>query len=94
MASQKKRVRVRVEGVVQGVFFRANTREEAQKQGLQGWVRNLPDGAVEAVFEGESSQVEQMVRWCHTGPPMSKVSRVEVAEEEPQGEGGGFSIRY
>jgi len=94
MSGQIKRVHLRIEGLVQGVFFRANTREEAQRLGLNGWVRNMPDGSVEAVIEGEASRVDQMIQWCHEGPPMSKVSRVDVSMEEPQGESGGFSIRY
>ena len=94
MSEQIKRVRVRIEGRVQGVFFRAYTQEEGERLGLQGWVRNRPDGSVEAAIEGEASQVDQMIQWCHRGSPMSQVTRVEVTEEEPQGESGVFSIRY
>lgn len=94
MSTQTKRVRVRIEGLVQGVFFRAFTQEEAQKIGLSGWVRNLPDGSVEAAVEGESSKVDQMIEWCHKGSPSSQVTQVTVKEEEPQGESGDFIIRY
>lgn len=94
MNVQTKRVRVHIEGLVQGVFFRAYTREEAQKIGLSGWVRNLPDGSVEAVIEGEASLVDRMIQWCHKGSPSSQVDWVEVKEEEPQGESGDFIIRY
>jgi acylphosphatase len=87
-------VRVRIEGVVQGVCFRACTEEEALRLGLAGWVRNRPDGSVEAVFEGEDAAVERMIAWCHRGSPRSLVRGVTVQNEAPQGEGAGFAIRY
>lgn len=90
----KKRVHVFISGKVQGVWFRAYTKEEADRLGLKGWVRNLPDGRVEAVFEGDEQAVEEMVRWCHKGSPMSRVERVEVQEEPYRGEFEDFSIRY
>lgn len=65
--SNIRRARVFVSGKVQGVFYRASTQEEALRQGLAGWVRNLPDGQVEAVFEGTPEAVEDMINWCHTG---------------------------
>ena len=90
----KKRVHVFISGKVQGVWFRAYTKEEADRLGVKGWVRNLPDGRVEAVFEGDEEAVEEMVRWCHQGSPMSRVERVEVQEEPYRGEFEDFSIRY
>lgn len=89
-----RRVRVYISGRVQGVFFRAYTKEEADRLGLKGWVRNLPDGRVEAVFEGPASAIEEMIRWCHRGSPASKVTSVEVEEEPYTGEFKDFSIRY
>jgi acylphosphatase len=86
-----KRVRVVVSGDVQGVGFRWSTREEAAERGLHGWVRNLADGGVEAVFEGPSEDVDAMVDWCRTGPRWATVSKMEVVEEEPTGE-TGFQI--
>jgi acylphosphatase len=74
-----------VSGEVQGVFFRYETRERARGEGLAGWVRNLPDGRVEAVFEGDDGPVERLVRWCHQGPDGARVSGVEVRDEEPEG---------
>jgi acylphosphatase len=71
------RVRVRISGIVQGVFFRASTRHIALELGLKGWVRNLPDGKVEAVFEGEEERVLKALEWCRRGPPGAKVERVE-----------------
>jgi len=65
----------------------------ADRIGVAGWVRNLPDGTVEAVFEGADEKVEEMVKWCHTGSPMAEVTKVEVRYEEPRGE-KEFVIRY
>ena len=90
----KKRVHVYISGRVQGVWFRAYTKEEADRLGIKGWVRNLPDGRVEAVFEGEEEKVDEMIRWCHIGSPHSKVTGVEVIEEPYQGEFYRFEIRY
>ena len=74
-----------VHGRVQGVFFRDTTRRMAQSRGVGGWVRNTPEGTVEAVFEGDADAVEAMVRFAHEGPRGAVVERVEVAEEEPEG---------
>lgn len=89
-----KRVRVLISGKVQGVFFRAYTQKEAHKLGLKGWVRNLPDGRVEALFEGEDSAIEKMIKWCHRGSPGAVVTKVEVLEEAYKGEYSTFEIRY
>lgn len=90
----KARAHVFVSGRVQGVFFRWETREQALKRNVKGWVRNLPDGRVEAVFEGEKGDVERMVEFCRRGPPGAKVSNVEVEWEEYKGEHEDFEIRY
>jgi acylphosphatase len=79
------RKRVVVHGRVQGVFFRDTARRMAQSRGVAGWVRNTPDGTVEAVFEGDHEAVESMVRWSRQGPRGAAVERVEVTEEEPEG---------
>lgn len=79
------RKRVVVHGRVQGVFFRDTARRMAQSRGLGGWVRNTPEGTVEAVFEGEPEAVESMVAWCGEGPRGALVERVEVTGEEPEG---------
>lgn len=79
------RVRVLISGMVQGVFFRQATAEQARRLGVAGWVRNRPDGRVEAVFEGSQDVVDQIVSWCRDGTPWSKVERVEVTAEEPEG---------
>jgi acylphosphatase len=83
-----KRARVLVAGDVQGVGFRWSTRAEAAGLGLSGWVRNLRDGRVEAVFEGPAPDVDAMVSWCRTGPRWASVAGVEVVEEAPAGETG------
>ena len=82
------RRRVLVHGRVQGVFFRDTLRERARAHGVAGWVRNRPDGAVEAVFEGSPEAVERLVRFSRTGPPRAAVERVEVIEEEREGLSG------
>lgn len=82
-----KRIHVFVSGQVQGVFFRAECASRARKAGLGGLVRNLPDGRVEAVFEGDPAVVDALVEWCHTGPRWAQVESVEVFEEAPQGDG-------
>lgn len=81
-----KRVRVRVSGDVQGVGFRWFCREQAMGHGLAGYVRNLPDGRVEATFEGDPEAVDEMVAWCRTGPQWATVASIEVEEEQPGGE--------
>jgi len=79
------RRRVVVRGRVQGVWFRDSTRERAYAHGVTGWVRNRPDGAVEAVFEGPPSGVESLVRFCETGPPQARVETIETSAEPPAG---------
>jgi acylphosphatase len=86
------RRRAVVHGRVQGVFFRDTTRRMAGERGIAGWVTNRPDGAVEAVFEGEPDAVEAMLRFCREGPRGADVERVDVSEEEPEGL-SGFAIR-
>jgi acylphosphatase len=81
-----------VSGRVQGVFYRDGCRREAQRLGVRGWVLNTDDGRVEAVFEGEPEDVAAMVEWSHRGPTHAWVERVEVTEEDPQGE-RGFQVR-
>jgi acylphosphatase len=86
------RVHVFVEGRVQGVSFRYYTRQEAARIGVTGWVRNLPDGRVEAAYEGPRGQVEEMLAWTRGGPILARVEAIAIHEEEPKGE-HGFSVR-
>jgi acylphosphatase len=87
-----KRVHVFVSGRVQGVFFRGETERVAREHGLAGWVRNLPDGRVEAVFEGSDADVETAVAWCREGPKWAGVNDLESAEE-PLGGDTSFRVR-
>ena len=87
---EKISARVVVHGWVQGVYFRAYTRDQARLLGLAGWVMNRRDGTVEAFLKGKKSQVQQMVAWCRQGPPTAQVDRVEVHYGDFLGEGGGF----
>jgi acylphosphatase len=86
--------RVVIHGWVQGVYFRAFTRDEAALLGLTGWVRNRRDGTVEAYFEGEKNQVEKMVQWCHRGSPRSRVEKVDLTYGEYTGQFEDFQVRY
>ncbi len=90
----KRRVHLLISGRVQGVFYRANTRDEARRLGLTGWVRNLPDGRVEALVEGEEERIKRLIDWCHHGPPGAVVREVQAHWEDYRGEFTGFEIRY
>lgn len=87
-----KRLHVFVSGHVQGVWFRESTKIEALEQGVAGWVRNLPDGRVEAVFEGPPAAVDRMLAWCHVGSRDANVTHVAAQEEMPVGELPGFRV--
>lgn len=87
------RVHIFVSGRVQGVFFRAHTRDLAYRLGLAGFVRNLPDGRVEVVAEGPEEKLEELIQFCRYGPPLAHVTGVEIRWEEPTGEFSGFSVR-
>jgi acylphosphatase len=86
------RARVTIRGRVQGVFFRAETRDRARSLDLAGWVRNVPDGTVEAVFEGDRDRIGSMLAWCRHGPALAEVDDVDVEWEPPRGE-KGFAAR-
>lgn len=90
---ERVRAHVWVSGRVQGVFFRAYAEDEAAFRGISGWIRNMSDGRVEAVFEGDQASVEAMIQWCHRGSPPSRVTGVEVVWEAPRGE-QGFRVRH
>lgn len=80
-------------GRVQGVYFRAHCEEKARELGLDGYVRNLPEGTVEAVFEGERDRVEECIEWNRTSQPSARVEGVEVTWQEPTHESSGFVVR-
>ncbi len=87
------RVHVFISGRVQGVFFRSNTKDKAEELGISGWVRNLSDGRVEAVFEAEEKRVKKIIEWCRKGPEYARVDEVEVMPENYTGEFKGFALR-
>lgn len=90
--AERRRARIVVTGIVQGVAYRQSTVLEAERLGLAGWVRNLPDGRVEALAEGPRERVESLVTWCWRGPPAARVSDVAVRWEEPAAPLAGFSV--
>jgi len=96
MADDKERVlaRVMITGRVQGVWFRGRARDTAQSLGLCGYVRNLPDGRVEAVFEGPAQKVQQAIAWCHRGPRLAHVTSVDVEWGDAGGEHADFTVSY
>ena len=83
-----------VSGRVQGVFYRARTQERARAHGIAGWVRNCPDGRVEALLEGDREAVSRVITWCRQGPPSAHVTGLEVSWGEASGEFTDFSIKY
>ncbi len=88
------RVRLIIEGGVQGVWFRDSTRRQAVGLGVSGWVKNRPDGNVEVLAEGPEDRVNKLVAWCHHGPSAARVTRVQETKEEWQGEFNSFDIAY
>ena len=89
-----KTVKVLISGRVQGVYFRANTAKMATPLGLEGFVRNLPDGRVEAVFKGPEDAVEKAVQWCHKGTGVARVDKVEIMPDDTGRKHGPFGILY
>jgi len=94
VSSRKSRAHVFVSGNVQGVYFRQNTKQVATRHKVVGWVRNMPDGRVEAIFEGDEVAVNEVIKWCHIGPPKASVQDVEVKFEKYIGEFADFNINY
>jgi len=92
--AEKIRAHIFVSGLVQGVFFRSYTVQKAKEFGVFGWVKNLPDGKVEAVLEGEKEKVEKLVEWMKRGPEFAKVNGIEVEWQEYKGEFENFEIRH
>jgi acylphosphatase len=88
------RAHLYISGRVQGVFFRYETKHLAEKLAVAGWIRNLPDGRVEVVFEGDEENVQKLIRFCHRGPQYAKVEEVEVEFETPKRKDNIFTILY
>ena len=89
----ERRVRLRIRGRVQGVFYRDSTQREAQRMGLRGWVRNRSDGSVEAIAQGPPERVAALIDWCHEGPPLARVAEVNVIEESVDTDELEFAVR-
>lgn len=92
--TKKTRAHVFVSGTVQGVYFRQNTKQVASRHWVTGWVRNLPDSRVEAVFEGSEMDVNEVIEWCHVGPLNASVQDVSVKFEKYTGEFADFDVNY
>jgi acylphosphatase len=90
----RSRFRLRITGRVQGVWYRGATQAEARKLGVDGWVRNLPDGAVEALIEGDAEVVRALIEWCRTGPPGAHVTAVQQSPEPVGDDLAEFEIRH
>ena len=90
----KLQVQVIISGRVQGVWFRANTKQRAEQLGINGWVKNTADGKVVALFKGDEKHVQEMIEWCHHGPPLAKVENVEVKKQPASSDFDQFSVRY
>ena len=90
----QKTIHTIIKGKVQGVFFRAYTKDEADRLGLSGWVRNLPDGSVEALISGADQNVDKMAQWLSTGSPMSEVSQVLITPKQQPSDTQDFLIKY
>ncbi len=91
---EKVRAHTVISGRVQGVFFRMETKQAAERFGVSGWVKNRREGTVEAVFEGDRDCVEDVLKWCRQGPPLSRVSDVDLQWETYTGEFSGFNVTY
>lgn len=89
-----RRVRIFVTGNVQGVFFRQTLKVRAVENGILGWVRNLKDGRVEAVLEGDEKNLDRIIEWAHAGPANARVDDVEIRNEEPRGDFEAFIVKY
>ncbi|HEY2922012.1 MAG TPA: acylphosphatase [Candidatus Binatia bacterium] len=93
-SSEFARVRLKIAGRVQGVYFRASALQEAQKLGLTGWVMNCPDGSVEAIAEGARVKLEELIAWCRLGPAGARVTNVDIRWESPAHAFRGFTIKH
>jgi len=91
---EKQRAHLKITGRVQGVGFRNSTRRQARKLGVNGWVKNLADGSVEIMVEGQKEDVEDLIKWAKNGPRLASVHGIDVDREDHRGEFEGFSIRY
>jgi len=89
-----KRVHIFISGIVQGIFFRSNIKERANKLNLKGFVKNLSNGKVEAVFEGKEENINEILKFCKKGPQGAKIKDIEIREEKVSNEFNSFEVRY
>lgn len=89
---ERARLALRIEGKVQGVYFRVSARDEARRLGLTGWVRNTPDGSVSAEVQGNPAPLQAFVAWCHKGPPAANVTAVHTVPQTPRDDDSGFDV--
>lgn len=94
MSGLTTKAHVIISGRVQGVWYRASAKQQADELGLAGWVRNTVEGNVEAQFEGEESNVDAMIAWCWKGPPLAKVADVKVTRQQGEGKASGFVVLH
>jgi acylphosphatase len=92
--SEFARVRLKIAGRVQGVYFRASALQQAQRLGLTGWVMNCPDGSVEAIAEGARAKLDKLIAWCRLGPSGARVTKVDIDWESPEHGFRGFTIKH
>jgi acylphosphatase len=90
----KTRVHVVISGRVQGVWYRASTKQKADELGISGWAKNTDDGNVEAVFEGDNAKIDEMIAWCWIGPPLARVSDVKIVPSYSDEKCTGFVVLY
>ena len=90
----KKNVHVLISGRVQGVWYRASTKQKAEYLGITGWVKNTKDGSVEAIFEGEEEKIDEMIKWCYKGPPLAKVNNIDIKNNQQIIGFEEFSIKH
>ncbi|MFL5321572.1 MAG: acylphosphatase [Myxococcaceae bacterium] len=88
----ERRVSLRITGKVQGVFFRESTKTKARELGLSGWVKNLDDGSVQALAQGETDKIDELIQWAHRGPPAARVTDVSVEDRPPASDLGPFVV--
>ena len=93
-AMEGERAHLIISGKVQGVFYRASAKEQADKLNLTGWVRNLPDDSVEIQVEGQKENIKDFLDWCYVGPPNAVVSNIDIEYLQPTGEFSSFNIKY
>lgn len=89
-----KQAHLLISGKVQGVWFRASTKQQAEQLHINGWVRNTNDGKVEALIQGDENQLQQLIQWCHQGPASAQVDEVQVDYEEPQETFDSFMVKH